>query len=703
MGNTLDGPACPERYLELQLPAPFVEAPLGQGGKPSTLFAQVGPLEDRSAIRNTAWNQPVQVCLAQGCSSVLVSIFATDQSAASSADAGPNEGEARFIGEVCLPYEGLVNHGLRPGGEQFCLRLAFVPGARCCQSTPDQLAVAFHKARKHYHQGTPHVVIWVREREKRKEDGQDLDFTLNPLSSGTGRRETRDVVRPSPFQESVPKRMQALKLELETITLDVQRQKLSGGRTGPEPDAEPDSLPTTPVKDSPQPWAPANSLIKNLGRIEGENSQLLSEMDACLQRLEASIGARVVAPRTTEMQREQWRQQQRQLLQHRKKLHGGGDASLGGTLRVLELELEKFKDRRRKIEESYKDRIGTLQQSLFQARTAADKAEEAAENAFASAPPSPSPSRGMAASPRRGRSPGPSIDLAKGVATGAARLKEAMAKLDSLEISLRNMTEVQDDLLTSMSPEFQRLTEQGHKYKAELARLQQELAGLHERERGEGVGVSEPMLREQVQHVYDEMELYNIEREDEKVRSESELRELRCDRDNLTERVGDTRLELKRLCAQVVALREYSGDGTPSPQMSSVEDEAQIRELEALERREVEQRHLVADLEREQDQLVEQMSKISLQAASGQARPAMAGAASLEQYEAKAEDLGRQLATLQFKNQARRDEITRANIEVQVVQGQTESLRRLYDEQRRTQDARVLLLPEGSASIPSTS
>lgn len=684
MGNTLDVPESGERLLELQLPPPYVEVPTTRTGEQCMLFAQVGTLEDRSAIRNVLWNRPVQIRLPPGTTAVLVSVFAVDPDV-NSLDDARNDGSAFFIGEVCLPYDGeggLAQMGLRPDGEQLCLRLPFVPGARCRHAPPDMLAAAFQQAKRHFQKGMPHVVVWLRE--------VDAASTQSISQRSKGKMDSIGQTN----------RADALKLELETFALDAQRRNRA--RTGPEPDAEPDTISVDAqgrgigaamLKEN---WVPAQSLLADLQRLHSENTRLTREKDVALEKLECALGVCMPPPvQTTQQQTPR---------------KAGTEPNWSRTLKVLQTELEHCRQRQERIEATYKDRISNLKQLHWQAQQKADDAEKRADQAETP----PASQRYASPISQRGRSPSPSgaallSDGGASAAIGARvervsqRIQEAESRRDSINKQLQELqsTEAKDAL--NSDPVAQRLNAQGHQYKAELVHLQQELQWLHERERGDTQGQAK--MREEVQQLYEELDEFSAVREDEKVRSESELRELRAERDAAVERAGDARLEFRRIRAKVEEHRQLGSSamlasgslGEADRQRSrEVDNEALQQELEHLQRCEVERRQVIVEREREQDQLVEQMRLLSSQAVLTPAMLPGGGASPTSfaaQLEAQAAELELQVAQAKSRCEDTRENITRTAVQVQAVQAQCETLRQVYNQQQKSFDERMRRAP----------
>jgi len=184
MGNTAAKEGAP-RTLEVHLSPPRLELPPGRNGQPYRLLASVGVLEDTATAREAAWDKALLVPLPRGESGLLVSVYAAEPGQRGLGEAHAL-GEARLFAEVCLPLAGpggLAELGLRPGGPPLTMQLALSPGSRCGGGTPEELAVAFQRAREAAARDRPCLGVSLRElsREPAARPGvEEQDWTLPP-------------------------------------------------------------------------------------------------------------------------------------------------------------------------------------------------------------------------------------------------------------------------------------------------------------------------------------------------------------------------------------------------------------------------------------------------------------------------------------------------------------------------------------------
>jgi len=238
----------------------------------------------------------------------------------------------------------------------------------------------------------------------------------------------------------------------------------------------------------------------------------------------------------------------------------------------------------------------------------------------------------------------------------------------------------------------ERLAKQGQQHKVELSLLQQELAHLHVREGGAD---GQQQLREAVQQLYEELDEQHQIREDERVCSESEVRELRKERDSARDRLQNAQAELRRLKAEAEAA---GGPGGPRAGRRG-EKHGQQAEVDRLRQVEEAKRAKVLELEREQESLAANIGLISSQLMLADAG-AGTSAIGAEALVAKAAELERQIARVRESCQQHRQEVGRVRTATGNAQVVSESLRRSYDELQKISDDRVFRVPQGSTSIP---
>lgn len=280
------------------------------------------------------------------------------------------------------------------------------------------------------------------------------------------------------------------------------------------------------------------------------------------------------------------------------------------------------------------------------------------------------------------------------------RIQEVTAKRDELlcrwrDVQREAMEKGANGKVLVTSLDVEQLRAQSRKNEVELENLRQELRTQYEREQG---SEQQQSLRRTVGELYEELDEIQRVREDERVRSESEVRELRSERDTVRDRVSDAQAELQRLLTQTDALRalraETGGDGAVSTEeLDSLraENEQRANELERLKGCEDAFHRTIRDLEAEQEALVE---KISLKAA--QAVPFAEGSGP-EQYakalEMKALELSGQLQQVETSCREREAEVAHLRQSAWEAQATAEELRRQCDELRQQADERSTQSP----------
>merc|ERR1712113_1106303 len=107
-------------------------------------------------------------------------------------------------------------------------------------------------------------------------------------------------------------------------------------------------------------------------------------------------------------------------------------------------------------------------------------------------------------------------------------------------------------------------------------------------------------------------------REDERVRRESEVRELKNERDKIKDRLDDATMEMHHLRANAEALKNLLGEALheivgPTREASEFNRLQQMQELEHLQKCQEDRKKTIQELELEQEALVEKTSLMTLQ------------------------------------------------------------------------------------------
>jgi len=437
--------------------------------------------------------------------------------------------------------------------------------------------------------------------------------------------------------------------------------------------------------------------MRQLFLLREDNARLQSEMASARQKLENLKGGR---DGNSELEPSQ---------------QTGQKPNWGRTLDVMQTELEHCRARQRKIQTSYDQRLEALKDQLAQVKQQASTAEAAV---VAQSSPTLPGTDGGALSARSAET----TKLQEG-------LNKAIARRDELQRQLDEQRQAQEVLVSASggsptstvailldNPEAKCLVDQSKQYKAELASLQQELALEHEREWG---SERQQQLRQQVQQLYDQLDELHQIREDERVRSESEIRELRKERDACRDRLDDATAELRRLRAKAEAFRDLGVGAVPGSTISlggvslppSAADLARLQalaagqeqELERLRGKEEARKVTVAELEREQETLVDKIGFISSQAMLVDGGTDGASGGYSKVLEAKAVDLERQLSSMEASCAEQRLELDRLRRAAAESLAQTDQLQQSYDELQKSADERVLRIPHGAASVATSS
>mmetsp|Transcript_24569 Transcript_24569/g.70092 ORF Transcript_24569/g.70092 Transcript_24569/m.70092 type:complete len:646 (+) Transcript_24569:69-2006(+) len=640
MGNVLEAGLKrePEHVLEVRLGQPQVPVPTGRCGRPCVLLAKVAPLEQKPQPIRALWDEVVTARVVGDTGAIVVTILASEP-------AGQLDEEPHFVAELVIPYgghDGLTSMGLVPGGAAVQLDLSVTPGLRASEVV--KVNDHFKQSRMSVCEGTPSMKIAVRELPVATADGR-AGGEADDLAEVT----RRDVIE----------------LEFETAALEAHRRGMKHTDVG-----------TADVREM------SLSHMHQLELIQEDNSKLEREKGIIIQQLGEL--------------REQgpyWKR----------------------TSQVMQTELDHCLERQQKIRGSYEERIRGLHGQLEQARVMAASAQSALD-----ATPVPVASGSVV-----------STAVGEGSATEAARLRlrisSAKERKAELQRQMQELREAADALTRISSGNFesaalhtgclarntalQELVAQSRQYKTELSQLQQELAQQHEIERS---AESQQQLRQEVRQLYEEVDEHHQIREDERVRSESEVRELRKERDAARDRVDDALGELRRLRAKAEALRDIGAmppgsalslaGYAPPPSAADLGEQRRKNadlavELERLQQSEAEKNARIAELEREQEMLVERIGVISSQAVLSDARDGGAGSYA-EALEARAREIEAQLGAVRSACEERQAELERQRGRVEETQAQCEALRRSYDELQKVSDERVMRVPQGAAAAP---
>lgn len=278
--------------------------------------------------------------------------------------------------------------------------------------------------------------------------------------------------------------------------------------------------------------------------------------------------------------------------------------------KALAEEVAHGRARGRRCRAAFRDRASGLEAQLRQAGAGA--------GAGASLPaPLPAP-QGQAEA--QAQAPGGTADddgFAEAIAMKVC-IDEAMLRRDALLQHWRGVAAAAAAQPGYASEAVQRLLAQSQHQKQELAVLQREGAAQQERALRELGSQRQQSLRGDIQHFYDELDELERVRRDEHVRGESELRELRAERDRARDHLADAVGVLQHLDAQAEALRgmqvaDEGVDEGAAIEVLQAEHDWLANELAQLREREEARKQTIFDLEQEQEALVEKTGLMTSQ------------------------------------------------------------------------------------------
>eukprot|EP00927_Polykrikos_kofoidii_P021941 TRINITY_DN20632_c0_g1_i1.p1 TRINITY_DN20632_c0_g1~~TRINITY_DN20632_c0_g1_i1.p1 ORF type:complete len:702 (+),score=120.61 TRINITY_DN20632_c0_g1_i1:156-2261(+) len=371
---------------------------------------------------------------------------------------------------------------------------------------------------------------------------------------------------------------------------------------------------------------PTPTHVKQLQMIQQENEQLRTELNEMRRRQEMVDS----------------------VLEGRSNGAGTGRRNTNHMLWVYEKELEHYKVRRQKIQENFEDRVKGLQSQIAQA--ADERLAEAQISVLE----------------REAEAMGLDID-------------EAMTRRDSL---LREWRDVRESVQGPVaSAEVQRALAQSREAEAELGSLQQELALRKEKEKG---STRSHEMQESLAQLNEELDEFERMRGDERVRSESEIRELKSERDSLKDRLDDLLSEHVRLNAKAEALRGFQAEieatsARTADKLSTLtaENAKLTDDLAEVQMIEEQKNETILWLERSQDDLIQMTSMESLRVVP----PAECSstAEDVEQSLAMhATELRKNLDMLQRSCETQRETVENLRLQTEATEARSRALRETY-------------------------
>jgi len=357
----------------------------------------------------------------------------------------------------------------------------------------------------------------------------------------------------------------------------------------------------------------------------------------------------------------------------------------------LQEELAHCRERQRKIRENYEERVMGLQGQLQQAK----QCMPGVDHTFN---PHAQDQQQLGA-------------VMEEIAVMEQRIVAATKRRDDLMFRWGQAQQMADspqetDLnynRSTMDADVEHLQATASENEAILEQLRQELAQLHDREQG---SEQQQELRKTVSQLYEELDELQRVREDERVRSESEVRELKSNRDRIKDCLDDGTAELQRLRSQSDALRavRVQAEGDFGPSITELnhlkaENSQRAEELKRLRECEEARKQTIAELEREQEALVEKMTLKAAQSVPlGEGNQPDQYAKALE---TKSSELSQMLELTQRSCEEKQKEVAQLKQSALDAQAQTESLRSSYDALQQSANGQVSRpVPGTSAAVP---
>lgn len=437
-------------------------------------------------------------------------------------------------------------------------------------------------------------------------------------------------------------RRQVIALELQNAALLERKRELQ--------QAHPDYVWQMNEAAAEEPAAATH--VQQLRLIQQENQQLHAEKGAMLQKLEHT----------------------RQLLSGAMRDRPGAEHDWPETLRVMTQELANCRDRQARIRANYDERKHDLQVQLQAAQ------EQAAAQAS---------EQHALAQEQIGQQ---AVALRSEVEQATLRRNELLRHCsearNAAEAQKQGIEQGMFDTMSS-NPDILRLARESEQYKIELRELQHELSAQQERDAG---SMRQDHLQRNRQQLLFELEELDKAGEDERVRSESEVRELKNERDLVKEHLDKATAELQHLRVKAEALRglraQNLGMEPPDNGIERLERETEqlARDLEDLRSTEDDRKSTIEELEREQEELVAKTSMIT-----GKAVPCETGDAG--EYVRGLEEKVRELQSTLQQGDASCSELQREVSHLRAASEEAKrrsaALQESYEELQRSSDERM--------------
>jgi len=373
----------------------------------------------------------------------------------------------------------------------------------------------------------------------------------------------------------------------------------------------------------------------------------------------------------------------RQKLEETRDIHAHASARQQGahdwskTLRGLQEELTHCRQRQKKIQDNYEERVRGLQGQLQRNR----QSQSAVDMTF---------------NPHAQDNSQLAVMLEE-VTAMDGRIEEATARREELMSRWNVIAEAREKAASQEGEpsigDLERLQAAKMENEATIERLRIELGQMQEGQASE----QRQQLERRIKQLYEELDELQHIREDQRVRSESEVRELKANRDKIKDRLDDATAEVQRLRSQSEALSvaRARAEGNARPSMDDLnqlrhENNLRAQELQRLRECEESRKQAIMKLEREQDGLVQQMTLKAAQSVPFEGNYSSEYAKGLEQ---KSAELSQLLARAQVSMEEKRRQVANAKQNALDAQAANETLRSSFQSLQRSSEQEILRSP----------
>lgn len=214
--------------------------------------------------------------------------------------------------------------------------------------------------------------------------------------------------------------------------------------------------------------------------------------------------------------------------------------------------------------------------------------------------------------------------VVKAGADSCGDTQDILQELDSMHLRIAQATARRDDL----ARQWQQIRQANSNYECAVREGSvphtdiQHVHGQLEQDKPErgilqaGTDIHQE-LRNIVQRLYEELDELKVQREDERVRSESEVRELKAQRDKHSDTLDEAIADLQLVKVRIETMFSLRGEvDIVRRELNSLklENESRASELTRLLKVEDDRKQVISKLEREQEAMVESMTVMTSQA-----------------------------------------------------------------------------------------